>query len=972
MRPELWQRVSELFDQVLDVDHAQRDAWIAEHCGGDAEIEQALRRMLSADTAAASGDFLGQPISSTDPDFIASIERGENSRFGPYRLLRLLGQGGMGEVHLAERDDGVFEQRVALKLVPHPTPGLIQRFKQERQILARMAHPNIARLYDGGIGEHGVPYFAMEYVEGSPISRYVDEHQLDVTATLRLFLLVCDAVQYAHRNLVVHRDLKPSNIFVAGDGAPKLLDFGVAKVLSTTDVDPAHTATRVFTPDYAAPEQILGQPVTTATDVYSLGVVLYELLTGAKPYSFNRTSAPGDLTEQMDATAPSLSRRAPMDAHRRRQLRGDLDRIVLTMLAREPERRYGTVEALSNDIRRFLDGRPIAARGDSPAYRLRKFVRRNRLAIAATVIVALSLITATAISLRQAHRASLQAERAETVKNFLVSVFNAVDPDENKGDTISARNLLDNGAARVERELASQPTLQAELTDLFGNLYSAVGDTQRAEPLLKRAVALSEKVGDDETLYPRSLIDLAQAERKRGDYAHALEHQRAALEQASAAGLEKIAVDARREIAETLQASGDFAKAEEALRAALKHDQDTFGAESAEVGTDMHDLALLFDEVSRYDESEAAYRTSLSIARKLHGETHTAVASLLNDYGLMMHDKGDLTAAERLEREALTIHTQLEGPDHPQTLETENNLATILDDEGKYDETLKTYRHLLDARQRLFGPAHPEVAVALNNLARTEHAHADYAAAEQHLREAVAIWSASKGADHPDTARGLRNLAAVLRANEHFAEAEQTAQRALAIDRLHYPEASEQIAASLNSLGRTQMLQGKYADALVSFRTALADLHACNSDEHDHAVLSLQGIGETQLSQNDPASALATLIKAEVLARKVYAAGSHQIADVLLPLGRSQHLLGDDAASEKTLREALALRQPVFKAQDQRIAEVQIALAEVLFAQRRGDEAKPLADAAVNSLSPLQTHGAKDLLTRANAIASKK
>ncbi len=838
--------------------------------------------------------------------------------------------------------------------------------------MARMEHPNIARLLDGGIGEHGVPYFAMEYVEGVPISRFVAERKLDVLTTLKLFLQVCEAVQYAHRNLVVHRDLKPSNIFVADDGTPKLLDFGVAKVLSTTDVDSAHTATRVFTPDYAAPEQILGHPVTTATDVYSLGVVLYELLTGAKPYSFNRKAAPDQVTESMDVSAPSGSRSTSIDTQRRRQLRGDLDRIVLTMLAREPERRYGTVEALSNDIRHFLDGRPIAARGDSAAYRLRKFVRRNRLAIAATVIVALSLITATVISLRQANRANRQAERAETVKDFLVSVFNAVDPDENKGDSISARTLLDNGAARVERELASQPTLQAELTGLFGNLYSAVGDAQRAEPLLKRAVALSEKIGDDQTLYPRSLIGLAQAERARGDYAHALEHQRAALEKASVAGLEKIAVGARREIAETLQASGDFAEAEEALRAALKRDQDTFGAESAEVGSDMHDLALLFDEVSRYDESDAAYRTSLSIARKLHGEAHTTVASLLNDYGLMMHDKGDLVTAERLERDALTIHAQLEGPDHPQTLETENNLATILDDEGKYDETLKTYRHLLEARQRLLGPTHPEVAVALNNLARTEHAHADYAAAEQHLREAVAIWSASKGADHPDTARGLRNLAAVLRANEHFAEAEQAAQRALVIDRLHYPEASEQIAASLNSLGRTQMLQGKYTDALVSFRTALADLRACNRDERDHAVLSLQGIGETQLAQNDPASARATLIKAEILSRRVYAAGNHQIADVLLPLGRIEHLLGDNAAAEKTLREALTLRQPVFKPQDQRIAEVQIALAEALFAQRRGDEAKPLADAAVNSLSPLQTRSAKDLLTRANAIASKK
>ena len=971
MRSELWRRVSALFEQALDIDPSVREAWMAQ-CAGDTELEDALRQMIIADSGADSQEFLDTPILTADPELIACAEVVEHGQFGPYRLLRLLGQGGMGEVHLAERADGVFEQRVALKLVPRPTPGLIQRFGQERQILARMEHPNIARLLDGGIGDHGVPYFAMEYVEGLPITRYVADNRLDVAATLRLFLLVCDAVQYAHRNLVVHRDLKPSNIFVGTDGAPKLLDFGVAKVLSVTDADPAHTATRVFTPDYAAPEQMLGQPVTTATDVYSLGVVLYELLTGTKPYSFSRGTSPDQATERMDPSAPSASRTAPIDAHRRRQLRGDLDRIVLTMLAREPERRYGTAEALSNDIRRFLDGRPIAARGDSTGYRLRKFLRRNRVAIAATAVVALSLIAATAISLWQAHRASLQAERAETVKDFLVSVFNVVNPDENQGDSVSARMLLDTGAARVDRELASQPALQAELTDLFGNLYYDVGDNQRAEALLKHAVELSANVDGDGALYARSLIDLAQTERRRGDYAMALAHQRSALERAAATDDRRIAVNARREIAETLQDSGDFAKAEDALRAALKEDENTFGAASAEVGGDLHDLALLFDEVNRYDESEAAYRKSITIARALHGDVHTSVASLLNDFGLMMHSKGDQVTAERLERESLAIHTRLEGPDHPQTLETENNLATILDDEGKFDETITTYRHLLETRRRILGPNHPQVAVSLNNLARAEHAHADFDAAEGHLRDAVAVWSASKGPDHPDTARGLRNLAAVLRANERFAEAEAAAQRALAIDRLHYPEASEQIAASLNALGRVQRLEGKYAAALLSFDTALADLRACNREERDYAVSSLQGVGETQLSQNEPAAARATLLKAEALSRKVNAAGNFQIADVLLPLGRSQHLLHDDVASEKTLREALALRQPVFKQQDQRIAEVQVALAEVLLAQRRRDEAVLLADTAVISLSPLQTRSAKDLLMRANAIVAGK
>jgi len=286
-----WERLSRLFDAALDLPQAQQEAYIVENCTGDAELAAALRRMLAADAEAASGDFLETPMGPLLPgqwreETAQPADYAPGSRqFGPYRLLRLIGQGGMGEVHLAERADGAFEQRVALKLLPHPTPGLMQRFRQERQILAQLEHPHIARLLDGGVGEFNVPYFAMEFVDGEPITRHVQQRVLDLRQVLALFLKICDAVRYAHSNLVVHRDLKPSNILVTADGTPKLLDFGIAKVLQVASDGEARTLTRLFTVDYAAPEQIRGEAITTATDVYALGVILYELLAGTRPYA---------------------------------------------------------------------------------------------------------------------------------------------------------------------------------------------------------------------------------------------------------------------------------------------------------------------------------------------------------------------------------------------------------------------------------------------------------------------------------------------------------------------------------------------------------------------------------------------------------------------------------------------------------------------------------------------------------------
>ena len=551
-------------------------------------------------------------------------------------------------------------------------------------------------------------------------------------------------------------------------------------------------------------------------------------------------------------------------------------------------------------------------------------MRRNRFALAASLLVATALVAATIVSTWQAQRANLQAQRAETVKAFLVSVFTVVNPDENGGESISARKLLDNGVARVDSEMSSQPALHAELTGMFGNLYYDIGDEKRAEELLRHAVELSEHLDEDPTQYPKALTDLGQMERRRGDYAHALAHDAAARDRANALGRQDLAIGARRELAESLEANGDFPAAEAELRSILTDDIALRGGADKEIGLDLHNLALLLDEMDQREEAAKLYERALAISRATHNEMSTSVATILNDYALLLQNNSDFAGAERMMRQALAIHTKVEGADHPQTIETLNNLATILNGEGRFDESMDILQQALDARRRLYGSHHQTVAVSLNNIAMPEFAHGKFDDAERHLREAVDIWTQTKGADNPDTVRGLRNLAAVERAQEKFVDAESIGKQALAADRKHFPEASEQVAASLTALGRTQKLEGKFDDAIANLNLALADLRAAKLDTtSSEAVLALQSIGEAELMRNDPAAAKRALVDADVLSQKIFTADNHHRADVWVPLGRSEHLLGNDAESEKLLRQSLALRLLVYKAPNIWLAEVQ-------------------------------------------------
>ncbi|RMI19785.1 MAG: serine/threonine protein kinase, partial [Calditrichaeota bacterium] len=553
MNTEQWQNVQDLFEKALTKPPSERENFLKEACGDNSQLYREVASLLQADSD--THDLLKSPAFDTF-GFMDSLPH-SGQRIGPYRVIEELGMGGMGAVYLAERADGQFEQQVALKLIKTgmATQQILKRFQSERQILARLQHPNIARLLDGGITDDGAPFFAMEYIQGEPITAYCDRHRLSIEERLKLFIMVCEAVQYAHRNLVVHRDLKPNNILVTEEGVVKLLDFGIARMLDEESLAVGgqtltQAGTRVLTPEYASPEQVRGEPVTTASDIYSLGVLLYELLSGKRPYEVSSTSPlemekiicqttppkPSSAFKQLANTNPEhpvesppgeiARRRGTSPEKLKKQLSGDLDTICLMALRKEPERRYQSAQQMAEDIKRYLTDRPLLARPDTFEYRFRKFVGRNRTLLTGISMV-MVLITALVIYYtvrlsRERDRAQLEARKATQVSQFLSSLFEVSEPGQSMGEAITARELLDKGAARLETELATQPEVQATMMDVIGEVYYSLGLYDQSLSLLQKALDIRRRLfGEVHPDVARSQVALGNILREMGKYPEA-------------------------------------------------------------------------------------------------------------------------------------------------------------------------------------------------------------------------------------------------------------------------------------------------------------------------------------------------------------------------------------------------------------------------------------------------------------------
>jgi eukaryotic-like serine/threonine-protein kinase len=760
----------------------------------------------------------------------------------------------MGVVYLAARADGELRQQVAIKIFGYGAErsDLLQRFRAERQILASLDHPNIARFLDGGTTPEGLPYLVMEYVDGLPIDRYCDQSRLDVEARVDLFRQVCSAVQSAHQSLVVHRDIKPSNILVTSDGVPHLLDFGIAKLLSGTPLPAAAETTlagrRLMTPQYASPEQVEGRPITTASDVYALGVLLYVLLTGRLPYRLDPAGRLGAveqavLEQQPERPSTAISHTAPTapaDAVQSRRLSrtlaGDLDNIVLMALRKEPQRRYASVELLSEDLRRYREGMPVRARPATFGYRASKFVGRHRLGVglaAGVFLLVLGLavaMTVQAVRLaRQRDEIRRERDKAVAVAGLLEKLFAVSNPGEARGQSVTAREILDQGAARIRTELKGQPEVRAALSTTIGKAYGGLGLNDRALPLLQESLELRTRLlGPEHPQVAESLEALGTLTQARGDLdgAEAL-HRRALAMRRKLLGPDDPAVaESMNSLATDLFIKARYDEAEPLFRGALAINRRHFGNSHEEVATNLANLGLLEKQRGHLDQAEALYREALAIWRRTYGEAHPSIALQLNNLAVLQAERGDLAGAERSYREALAVAHRLYGEEHPEIALELNNLAALLLQRGDLDGAESLLRQSVAMRRKLLGPEHEQVAMGVNNLAQVLEQKGELTAARPLYEEALRVTRKTFGEKHPRTAKQLANLAGLLTAEGDPAAAETLAREALAIRREVLGEKHPDVGASLVSLGGLRLARGAPAEAEALARQGLEILRA--------------------------------------------------------------------------------------------------------------------------------------------------
>jgi serine/threonine-protein kinase len=798
------------------------------------EIEAILAEPAAPGRGASGLTLTSAPGEALAPTLAGGLPALEGRRLGAYRVIRELGRGGIGVVYLAVRDDAEFRKDVAIKVLQrgHESEDVVRRFRKERQILAALDHPYIAKLHDGGSTEEGAPYLVMEYVEGQAIDRYCDAGGLGVAARLDLFRKACEAVHFAHQNLVVHRDLKPANILVTADGNPKLLDFGIAKLLKpdvfATGFDPTQMDTRPMTPDYASPEQVRGEAITTASDVYSLGVILYELLAGRRPYRVRGRSFPEMVRivcEETPARASLAVRQAeprapagpgppaPAEAVARargttperlaRQLRGDLDNIVGVAMRKEPARRYPSVEQLSEDVRRHLRGLPVAARADTVLYRSSKFVRRHRAGVALFVLLVVSLVAfASAMAVqsarleRQRNRAEQEAAKAGAINDYMQKTLGAANPSEGQGKDVTVLSALRSAALTVDSAFPAQPELAAAVRNTIGATYMRLGRYDEAEPLLRASLeSRRSRQGNAHPDVSESLTNLGGLRLYQGDYR-------------GAEGYFREALDLRR-------------------RHLGRH---------AAVAASANDLGLALTYLGRYDEAEPLHRESLALRRELLGPENRAVAESLNNLAFLLHDRGDHAAAEAMYREVVALDRRLLGDAHPDLAIDLDNFASLLDDKGDAAGAEPLFREALAIRRQALGSAHPDVAKSLNNLASLLERRGDLGASEALFREAVALRRGLFGEEgHPDLATNLNNLARVLTSAGRLREALGLYREAQAMYRRTLGEGHWLLAASLAGSGRCLARLGRHGEAEGELLAALPRLQTGLGERHERA-----------------------------------------------------------------------------------------------------------------------------------------
>ncbi len=922
MLAERWKKIEELYQAARAQPADERAEMLQRACSGDPELRAEVESLLRAEGNA--GSFLeGSPASGTSehspaasPHFDAAATAGYHERnldptgemdtretagtmIGRYQLLRKIGEGGMGEVWLAEQKEPV-RRRVALKLIKAGMNSrqVIGRFESERQALALMDHPAIAKVFDAGSTPEGAPYFVMEYVAGVPITTYCDNHRLRTRERLELFTRVCEGVQHAHQKAIIHRDLKPSNILVTevdGRATPKIIDFGVAKALTqklTADTMFTHVGAMVGTPQYMSPEQASssGEDIDTRTDVYSLGIILYELLAGAPPldprrFAFEeflrrlreeeppRPSAKIRTQDAATSTALALKRQTEPLALVK-QMRGDLDSITLKALEKERSRRYGSPSDLAADIRRHLNNEAVLAVPPSAVYRARKFGRRYRVALTTAAAFVLVLIAAAGISIWQSVRATRQRDRADAesaaaqaVNDFLrndllaqASAATQSGPATKPDPDLRVRTALDRAAARIGGRFDRQPEVEAAVRDTMGQTYTDLGLYPQAQPQLERSLDLYRKVlGPENPKALRLVSALARNSFLLGKYpeAEALVSRNLDIQRRTLGPEHPGTLGSMNNLANVYYVQGKFTQAGALYSQTLEIQRRVLGPEHPDTLKSMNNLALVYFKDGRYAQADALGRQTLEIRRRVLGQEHPLTLMSMNNLGNVLLMEGKYPQAEPLYSETLEIRRRVLGPEHPDTLGSMENLALVYARQGKYPQAEALDTQTLEIRRRVQGLEHPYTLETMNNVAEVYCAQGKYAPAETLHRQTLEVRRRLLGPEHPDTLKSMRYLANVYSAQGQYAQAEPLYSKSLEAQRRVLGPESPDALETLSDFAAMYQRQGKYAEAETHAAEALAGQRHTLGPEHTDTIdseidLALAWQSEGKFAESEP------------------------------------------------------------------------------------------------------------------------
>ena len=884
-----WAALSRMLDEALELPRDQRAAWIAEQRAEHPSLAAELEALLAREAKIEEDGFLSASQAPELPPESTLV----GQTLGAYILERPLGEGGMGSVWLARRSDGRFEGVAAIKLLSLAVSGPAgeARFRREGSALARLTQPNIARLLDAGLSPSGLPYLVLEYIDGQPIDAWCDARRMSVEGRLRLFEQVLAAVAHAHTNFIVHRDLKPANILVTNDGVVKLLDFGIAKLLeeggaTSSALTGAHEM--MFTYRYAAPEQIRGEVTTTATDVYALGVILYELLAGRHPTSADAHSPAEHVAAILESDSGHLSRALTPSAtltaehaqqlaaardstpeRLRRTLEGDLDNIVAKALKKSPAERYSTVSELAADLRHHLNHEPVTARADSFGYRAGKFVRRHRVPVALAALAAAGLVGAAVRERELRARAESEAKKAVAVEEYLVSIFGAVDPyarDAAKPEELTARALLDRGALRMDTSLSEQPDVRAELRGALGRVYANLGVYDRATSQLRSSLA------------------------------------------------------ERRQI---------------------------YGANNAAVAEAMDQLGEVLMKEDSLDEADTLLRGALAIRRQLFGNQSDITAESAEHLAELVSSRNAFTSADSLYQEALAIRLALHGDSDLTVANTRAKIGMMLDDEAKYPQAIAEYQKVFAIRQRRLGNGHPSTAEALRGLANNEERLGRYADAEQHYRAALANERKALGNVHRSVSTTLNDLGQMLFKVGRLDEADSLIREALAINRKLFGENHDAVSTNLGNLALVLRERGDFDEAQRLLEQGLAIDRKLYGSNHIDVSFDLNEIAVVMRLKGRPDSAVTILRSVLAMNSRLLGGTNLGTITIAVNLARALDEAGRDMEAEPLLRDALAKLDSTNADQRLVVIPARIGLGRVLVNTHRAKEALPVLESAV-------------------------